>query len=70
MEMPDAPLLMTLQRSEAERLEKLRRLENRLTKSLSSDEPAIHKNIEMLMDDIAQISRAIQAYKARQSFAG
>jgi hypothetical protein len=66
--MQDVILLLTLQKSEAERLEKLRRLEKRLTASLSGEQSAIHKGIEMLMDDIAQISRDIQTCKAHPAF--
>ncbi len=61
--------LLKLLRSEADQLEKLRQSEKRLLNATPGDRPGIEQSIKAVVDEIAQLSRAIQEIKANPSSA-
>jgi hypothetical protein len=65
--MPQTFMTLILLKSQISRLEKLRRLELRLQMAAPNDRPAIQQDISSLMEEIAQLCRALQEQKARPS---
>ncbi len=62
-------LLLRLVRSEMDRLEKLRQLEMKLLTAPPGAKPGIEWDIDAIVDEITQLSRAIQDLKANRSLA-
>ena len=65
--MPKRFLLLRLFRLEIDRLEKLRRLEMKLQTAPTGDKPCIERRINEAVDEITQLSRAIQELRAQHS---
>jgi hypothetical protein len=55
--------------AEIDRLEKLRRLVNRMYTVALADRPAIQSKIDAVMKEVASLNRAIQEYRATHPMA-
>jgi hypothetical protein len=56
--------LLTLLRAEIDRLERLRRLESRLRLVPPAERPAVQRNIDSVMEEVASLNRTVQEYRA------
>jgi uncharacterized protein YlzI (FlbEa/FlbD family) len=65
----DRLFLQSLLRAEQDRLEKLRRLENRMLTVLPAGRLAVRGKIDEVMEEIANLSRTIQEYRATHTSA-
>jgi FtsZ-binding cell division protein ZapB len=65
--MPQRFLHLRLLRLEIDRLEELRRLEMKLLTAAPGDRSRVEKSINSVVDEITQLSRAIQELKANRS---
>jgi hypothetical protein len=61
--------LLSLLRAEKDRLEKLRRLENRILTALPAARPAIQEKIDAVMEEVANLNRTIQEHRATHTMA-
>jgi len=61
--------LLSLLRAEKDRLENLRRLENRMSTVAPADRPAIQGKIDEVMEAVASLNRTIQEYRATHTIA-
>jgi FtsZ-binding cell division protein ZapB len=65
--MPQRFLHLRLLRLEIDRLEELRRLEMKLLTAAPGDRSRVEQSINSVVDEITQLSRAIQELKANRS---
>jgi hypothetical protein len=61
--------LLSLLRAEKDRLESLRRLENRMYTVAPADKPAMQGKIDRVMEEVASLNRTIQEYRATHTMA-
>ena len=62
-------MLLRLHRSEMDRLERLRQLEIELRTATPGEKPGIEQGINAAVDEITELSRAIQELRAQHSLA-
>jgi hypothetical protein len=67
--MLDSHFLLSVLRAEIDRLEKLRRLENRMYTVAPADRPAVQGKIDAVMEEIASLNRTIQEHRATHTMA-
>jgi HAMP domain-containing protein len=60
----DTVFLLSLLRAELDRLEKLRRLENRMHTVAPADRPTVQGKIDEVMEEVASLNRTIQEHRA------
>ena len=61
--------LLSLHRAEKDRLENLRRLENRMCTVAPADRPAVQGKIDAVMEEVASLNRTIQEHRATHPMA-
>jgi len=66
---PHTFLLLRLLKSEMDQLDLLRELELKQKASLPSEQERIQHKIDLVMDEISQLTRKIQDLKAKREFA-